>query len=56
MDCKADRKIGVLHVHKLFIESWVKDRESFMTAFEAELTQFIEFNDCNEHSGFAPAN
>jgi len=53
MDCKADRKTGVLHIHRLFTESWVKDSKSFMAAFEPELEAFMQFNQCHEITSFS---
>ena len=46
MDCKADRITGFLNIHSLFIEPWVTDKESFITAFNAEYQQFLSFNEC----------
>ena len=48
VDCKADRKSGILHIHKAFIEPWVKDQEQFVNAFNNELRQFMVFNECSE--------
>ena len=50
LDCKADRKTGVLNVHNVFIEAWVKDKNTFVAALETELSKFMAFNDCNQRS------
>ena len=51
MDCKADRKTGILNIHNVFIEPWVKDKEAFSEAFNAELSSFMAFNNCKETIG-----
>ena len=50
LDCKADRKTGVLNVHNVFIESWIKDRNTFAAALETELAKFMAFNGCHQRS------
>lgn len=50
MDCKADRKTGILHIHKIFMEPWIKDIEAFIDALQTELKQFMKFNQCQEIS------
>jgi uncharacterized protein YcaQ len=50
LDCKADRKTGVLNVHYVFIEAWIKDRNTFAAALETELAKFMAFNGCNQRS------
>ena len=50
LDCKAERKTGVLNVHNVFIESWIKDRNTFAAALETELAKFMAFNGCNQRS------
>ena len=56
MDCKADRKTGFLNIHNLFIEPWVTDKESFITAFNAEFEQFLSFNECKSGTKFNSKN
>jgi len=48
IDCKADRKTGTLLIHRIFIEPWLKDTEAFIDAFQAELKNFMKFNQCHE--------
>ncbi len=50
LDCKADRKTGVLNVHNVFVEPWVKDKETFTSALETELSSFMTFNNCHKRS------
>lgn len=56
MDCKADRKTGVLHIHHLFIESWMKEIDGFRDALEVELKNFALFNQCSEISPTSPSS
>ncbi|WP_273273823.1 winged helix-turn-helix domain-containing protein [Maribacter polysiphoniae] len=46
MDCKADRKNSVLHIHSIFLEPELIDIEDFVSAFIKELAAFMQFNDC----------
>ncbi|MDF7824717.1 crosslink repair DNA glycosylase YcaQ family protein [Pontiellaceae bacterium B12227] len=46
MDCKADRKTSVLHVHHLVLEPVVKNTDAFFQALEKELAAFMQFNSC----------
>jgi len=54
MDCKVDRKTGILHIHRLLTESWVKNTKAFMAAFELELEAFMHFNQCREVGTLLP--
>ena len=47
MDCKADRKKKVLHIHHLALEPGLKRIEDFALALTGELNNFIEFNECD---------
>lgn len=46
LDGKADRKAGVFHVLNLYLESSVKNRETFLLALGAELERFAKFDGC----------
>lgn len=46
MDCKADRKTSILHIHSVFLESTLTPSDDFVTAFGKELESFMHFNDC----------
>ena len=46
MDCKADRKVGVLHVHSIYLESALKRIETFTKSLRKELLDFMHFNGC----------
>jgi uncharacterized protein YcaQ len=50
LDCKADRKTGVLNIHNVFIEPWVIDTKTFTLALETELSGFMTFNKCHDRS------
>lgn len=47
MDCKADRKESVLHIHALALEFSLRKTESFALALAKELISFLPFNKCN---------
>lgn len=47
IDCKADRKTKILHIHSTHIETWVKDKAAFLEALERELLHFMTFNGCS---------
>lgn len=53
LDCKADRKTGILNLHNVFTEPWLKDTDAFSQAFEEELTSFMAFNGCNDRNHIA---
>lgn len=44
MDCKADRKTQILHIHNLVLEPWLKKKDAFIAAFSKELHAFMAFN------------
>ncbi|MGB1256975.1 MAG: winged helix-turn-helix domain-containing protein [Thiolinea sp.] len=44
MDCKADRKTGVLNIHSLHIEPSLQKTDEFLTALNRELPAFMRFN------------
>lgn len=46
MDCKADRKEALLHVHHLALESSIHDIDEFIIAFRKEMKSFLRFNQC----------
>ncbi len=46
-DCKVDKQTSSLNVIHLFIEPALKDNETFLTAFEEELSAFALFNGCD---------
>lgn len=48
MDCKADRKTSILHIHHLALEKGLGDRDAFSLALCKELEAFKEFNNCTE--------
>ena len=46
MDCKADRKASVLHIHHLALEPGLTKPDAFFEALGKELIPFMPFNDC----------
>lgn len=48
MDCKADRKTSILHIHQLILEPNIKKTESFIPALVKELKPFMQFNTCTQ--------
>ncbi len=48
MDCKADRKSGVLYINHLAVESWLRKTDGFIQALLKEITSFMEFNSCSD--------
>ncbi len=48
MDCKADRKMGTLHILYLAVEPRVKKVDAFVLALRKEMKVFLEFNNCNQ--------
>lgn len=48
MDCKADRKTGILHILYLAVEPRVKKVEVFAQALRREMKVFLKFNNCNQ--------
>jgi len=48
MDCKAERKIGLLHINHLALESSVIKTDDFALALVKEIALFMQFNNCNK--------
>ena len=46
VDCKADRKTGILIIRKLVLEESLKKREAFFQSFTKEMDNFAMFNGC----------
>jgi uncharacterized protein YcaQ len=46
MDCKADRKASVLHIHHLALEPGAVKTDAFLCALRKELEAFLAFNHC----------
>lgn len=46
MDCKADRKTGILHVNNLVFEDNFKDFEKLSKPLNASIKSFASFNKC----------
>jgi len=46
VDCKADRKEGVLRLLHVHYEKNIVDQEKFFTAFAQEIQEFAKFNQC----------
>lgn len=47
MDCKAERKKALLHIHHLALESLSIKTEPFCLALQKELHSFMQFNGCS---------
>jgi len=47
MDCKAERKKSLLHIHHLALEPWLVKTDAFSLALFKELSSFLQFNDCS---------
>jgi len=47
MDCKADRKTALLHIHHIALEPGLKRIGDFAQALSKELGSFLKFNECN---------
>lgn len=47
MDCKAERKESLLHIHHLALEPWLVKIDAFFQALHKELESFMQFNHCN---------
>lgn len=47
MDCKAERKQGLLHIHHLVLEPRIRKIDAFVDALVKELRSFAVFNTCN---------
>jgi uncharacterized protein YcaQ len=48
MDCNAERKESLLHIHHLALESGLEKTEGFFLALAKELTSFLQFNNCSK--------
>jgi uncharacterized protein YcaQ len=48
MDCKADRKASLLHIHHLALEGTILKNDAFLPALLKELYCFLKFNHCNK--------
>ena len=48
MDCKAERKESLLHIHHLVLEPMVLKTDALFLALCKELESFLLFNDCNK--------
>jgi uncharacterized protein YcaQ len=44
IDCKADRKTSILHIHHIALESSLKKMEAFAIALHKEFIPFMKFN------------
>ena len=47
MDCKAERKKSLLHIHHLALEPWLVKTDAFFLALCKELASFLQFNNCS---------
>lgn len=48
MDCKAERKMGLLHIHHLALETTLIKTDDFAHALAKELKPFMQFNNCDK--------
>ncbi|MFK8183649.1 MAG: winged helix-turn-helix domain-containing protein [Phormidesmis sp.] len=48
MDCKAERRASLLHIHHLALEPTVLKTDAFFFALRKELELFLEFNQCRK--------
>jgi uncharacterized protein YcaQ len=46
MDCKAERKESLLHIHHLALEPLIDNPDLFIQALRKELKSFLRFNQC----------
>ena len=46
MDCKAERKNSLLHIHQLTLEPSLLKTDAFSEALHKELALFLQFNNC----------
>jgi hypothetical protein len=46
MDCQADRKQSLLHIHHLALEPGLLNTEAFARALGKALGPFLQFNNC----------
>jgi uncharacterized protein YcaQ len=47
MDCKAERKKSLLHIHHLALEPGLVKTDAFALALHKELVSFMQFNNCS---------
>jgi uncharacterized protein YcaQ len=47
MDCKAERKKSLLHIHHLALEPGLVKTDAFALALHKELASFLQFNNCS---------
>ncbi|MBT4365035.1 MAG: winged helix DNA-binding domain-containing protein [Desulfobacteraceae bacterium] len=47
MDCKAERKKSLLHIHHLAMEPLLLKTDAFFLALQKELAPFLKFNNCS---------
>jgi len=47
MDCKAERKESLLHIHHLALEPTTLKTDTLFFALRKELESFLQFNHCN---------
>ncbi|MBT6611528.1 MAG: hypothetical protein HOB38_05445, partial [Deltaproteobacteria bacterium] len=47
MDCKAERKKTLLHIHHLALEPRLAKIDAFALALPKELVLFLQFNNCD---------
>ena len=47
MDCKAERRRSLLHIHHLALEPGLADTDAFAQALCEELRPFLQFNNCS---------
>ena len=48
MDCKAERKKSLLHIHHLALEPGFAKTDAFFPALRKELEAFLSFNQCED--------
>lgn len=48
MDCKAERKISLLHINNIALEASLKNMDAFALALCKELESFLLFNNCSK--------
>jgi uncharacterized protein YcaQ len=48
MDCKAERKESLLHIHHLALEPGLIKTDAFALALCKELASFMQFNNCSK--------
>lgn len=48
IDCKAERKESLLHIHHLALEPWLVKTDDFILNLNNELISFLTFNNCHK--------